>query len=461
MSYLMIRNPGVADHRGFTLLGVSTTRNLGYSGTIGQFGSGSKLSIALLLRHGISPIVACGNLKLTFDIKKEIVKDQIFRRVVVKYSGTDVDGVTKNSTEDLGFTLEWGVQDWKQLSMAFREFVSNAIDGSIVAGGSFKSIKFEIVEQPRAKAGYTSVFLPLTPEIEAIYSQLAALFLHFRNPKLLDCKCLPKFDPDVKCALIYKKGVLVSRSKNNSVFDYNLGDELTLDESRNANEWDVKYAVAKAIRKESAENLAYLIKRIQENPDVWEAHLDGGYLEPDCNDDLEERKKVFASAWRCIAGPKGVATTGSLALDSFILQKGFVPVKMPHGWMKALELYDVATENTVLSQNELDGKVISEATPEMIECTKRVWNFLETFKMTNGKALPEVKAFMSIMDGSAQTLGYYVPGGKEIYLHSSLGVGKMMFKVALEECVHYATGSTDGSRDLQDFLFNLVTEMAA
>ena len=37
--YLMIRNPGVADPRGFTLLGVSTTRSAGQTGTIGQFGS--------------------------------------------------------------------------------------------------------------------------------------------------------------------------------------------------------------------------------------------------------------------------------------------------------------------------------------------------------------------------------------------------------------------------------------
>ena len=75
----MIRNVGTADYRGFTLLGVSTTRYAGVTGTIGQFGSGSKHAIALLLRLGIKVYVVCGNLKMAFFIKTERVKGQEFR----------------------------------------------------------------------------------------------------------------------------------------------------------------------------------------------------------------------------------------------------------------------------------------------------------------------------------------------------------------------------------------------
>ncbi len=67
--YLMIRNPGVADHRSFTLIGASGTRFSNRPGTIGQFGSGSKLSIALLLRMGIRPVVCASNLKMEFFSK--------------------------------------------------------------------------------------------------------------------------------------------------------------------------------------------------------------------------------------------------------------------------------------------------------------------------------------------------------------------------------------------------------
>lgn len=462
MPYLCISNPGVADYRGITLLGVSTTRDAGYSGTIGTFGSGSKLALALLLRHNIEPVIVCGNLKMTFSVKDQTVKGQTFRQVCVKYSGTDLDGASKTSTEELGFTLEWGVQDWTRPAMGLREFVSNAIDGAIVAGGTHKAVEIEVCEKPRASRGYTSVYLPYTDTVEAMHKEIGTMFLHFGQPELLESKCLPKRFPNSDKVLIYKKGVLVSYSPGKSVFDYNLGDELTLDESRNANEWDVKYAVSKGLQGETSDNLATILKGVIDNPECWEAKLDGSYLS--CNsyaaaDTQAKRKEVFKDAWSRVAGPKGVVTSGSVALNSFVAEKGYTPVHVADGWAKALESYDVPSETKVLTKNELDGKTLSEATEEMLNCTKRVWALLEAFKLTNGKQCPNVQGFMSIMDGSGQTLGYYIVGGDTIYLHTSLGAGKMMFKVTLEEIVHYCTGSGDGSRDIQDFLFNLVTEM--
>ena len=128
--FLMIRNPGVADAAAFTLLGVSTTRSAGVAGTIGQFGSGSKNSLALLLRTNVNPVIICGNLKMDFFSKPKMVSGQQFDQVCVKYSGKEIDGTSKTSTDDLGFTLQWGIQDWNKTSMALREFVANAIDAA-------------------------------------------------------------------------------------------------------------------------------------------------------------------------------------------------------------------------------------------------------------------------------------------------------------------------------------------
>ena len=47
--FVCIQNPGVAPVEGFTLLGVSTTRDCGVEGTVGQFGSGNKHAINVLL----------------------------------------------------------------------------------------------------------------------------------------------------------------------------------------------------------------------------------------------------------------------------------------------------------------------------------------------------------------------------------------------------------------------------
>src|SRR5688572_26504438 len=134
-AFLKIENVGVSPPEGFTVFGVSLADTSSNSGVIGQFGSGSKHSVAVLLRSDLSPVVFAGTLKLEFGTRPQVVSDskstKDFKRVVVKYGGTDADGVSRSSTEDLGFVLDYGRQDWGDIALALREFVSNAIDRSI------------------------------------------------------------------------------------------------------------------------------------------------------------------------------------------------------------------------------------------------------------------------------------------------------------------------------------------
>jgi hypothetical protein len=462
--YLMIRNAGVVDHRSLTLIGASCTRFSNRPGTIGQFGSGFKLSIALLLRLGIRPVVTAGNLKMEFFSKPEYVNGQTFNRVCVKYSGKDIDGTSKTSTDDLGFVLEWGVQDWNRPSMALREFVSNAIDGSIENGSDYTGVEFEIVPQPRAKNGHTAVFLPYTEEVEKMYRQVGTMFLHFGAPDLLKSKLLPKREPSVDKVLIYKKGVLVAYVPGKSVFDYNLGDELTLDESRNANEWDVKYAVAQALKDATPEQLASILTAVLKDKDTWEGKLDSSYLTTSDYGDgtvKARRKETFQKAWKAVAGEKGVVTSGKTALNSFVAEKGYDPVTVPSPqWAAVLESYDVPTETKVLSKNEQEGKVITDASADMLASVDKIWGLFTAFNLTNGKDKPGAKAFYTIMEGSSQTWGYYVPGDTDVHLHRDLTAGPFLDKVTLEEVTHYVTGADDKSRDIQDFLFRMIVAMA-
>ena len=58
----------------------------------------------------------------------------------MKYGGTDpITGASRSSTEDLGFVLDYGKQDWTEVALALREFVSNAIDRSIRETGDWSS----------------------------------------------------------------------------------------------------------------------------------------------------------------------------------------------------------------------------------------------------------------------------------------------------------------------------------
>ena len=69
---------------------------------------------------------------------------------------------------------------------------------------------------------------------------------------------------DRKAAVIYRRGVRVREfesSDQESLFDYNLND-LTIDESRKASDWDVKHHCGKALANADKEILAMLFDRL-------------------------------------------------------------------------------------------------------------------------------------------------------------------------------------------------------
>ena len=135
-AYLKIENVGVCPPEGFTVFGISLADTSSNAGVIGQFGSGNKHGVAVLLRNELSPVVFAGTLKLEFSTRPQVVSDaqatKEFSRVVVKYGGSDpITGASRSATEDLGFVLDYGRQDWDEVALALREFVSNSIDRSI------------------------------------------------------------------------------------------------------------------------------------------------------------------------------------------------------------------------------------------------------------------------------------------------------------------------------------------
>ena len=139
----------------------------------GQFGSGNKHALNVLLRAKLFPVVFCGNHKLEFTTKpgkmKALEGDTNYNRVVVKHGGTDETGASVTYTEELSQTDEYGILDWNCLGMAFREFVSNAIDAAIAVNKQatqrqcewpWEGVKIELVpeEKVRAKKGFTQGF---------------------------------------------------------------------------------------------------------------------------------------------------------------------------------------------------------------------------------------------------------------------------------------------------------------
>jgi hypothetical protein len=482
-AFLKIENIGVCPPEGFTVLGVSLADKSNHQGVIGQFGSGNKHGVAVLLRHSLSPVVFAGTLRLEFGTRPQTVADsqasKEFARVVVKYGGTDPGtGSSRSSTEDLGFVLSYGEKDWTEVALALREFVSNAIDRSIREWGDWSGVSVEIVNenQVRARAGYTRVFVPLNSEAFGFYENIGKWFLHFSEPESLDLAILPKKNRNLgerKTAVIYRKGVRVrewSASDTESLFDYNL-NSLSIDEARKASDWDVKFYSGRALANADKRTLAVFFERLlnSTNP-AWEFTFDNCALTPSNRDKAEDilrRCRNWREAFAQVAGDHGVLTgTGTVEQ---LKRKGYKPVVVAENLVTAAMAYGVSTPASVLSVDELCGRQITEASPDALAAVDLVWDVIEEAGLTNGKAKPPVKCFTTILDAGVMLEGFYRNG--EVYINSDLAGGSSAFSgpqaltdrlltVALEEVAHYVTQATDCSRDFQNYLLDLAVKLA-
>ena len=482
-AYLKIENIGVCPPEGYTVLGVSLADTSQNEGVIGTFGSGAKNGVAVLLRNNLSPVVFAGTLKLEFGTRPQTVADsqasKEFGRVVVKYGGTDqATGANRSSTEDLGFVLEYGKQDWNEVAMALREFVSNAIDRSIREWGDWSGVTIEIVEesQVRAKKNHTRVFVPMNAEVFEFYNNLGKWFLHFSEPESLSNAILPKNNRnlgDRKAAVIYRRGVRVREfesSDQESLFDYNLND-LTIDESRKASDWDVKHHCGKALASADKDILAMLFDRLlNSDKGCWEFGFDTYSLQPcyyDSTEDQQRKRQNWQEAFSQVAGDDAVLS-GDGTADQ-LERKGYKPIKAPENLIRAAEQYGVQTPAKVLSADEMAGRKIMGPMPDAQAAVDYVWEMLEEVGLTQGKTKPPVFCFSSVLEAEVMLNGFYRDGtvfinqdlaGDASVLGGTSALSDRLVKVALEEVVHFVTnGSTDNSRDFQDFLLNLAVKL--
>lgn len=505
--FLMIQNPGVAPSEAFTLLGASTKRNHANSNMIGKFGTGNKQAIGVCLRNDLVPVVYAGNLRMEFSTRQQTVKNTTFNRVVVKFSGKDIDGSSRTSTEDLGYVLEHGSDDWQGIELGLREFVSNAIDQAIEEGENaflakfasdrpdfdmndaesiqsakdalttyrqtakdYKNVEMAIVDESkvRAKSGYTRVFIPVNGDVFSFFENIDKWFLHFKHDELLTQAILPKADRNLgssKTAVIYRRGVRVREvqiNPANSLFDYNLED-LKLDESRKCDDHYVAYSVASAWGKNaSVDNVAVLFQTVMNQSNVWELGLDFGFGMDWGN---TQTKKVWAEAWSRVAGDDYVIC--GQGAGEMARRKGYKTLEVADKFLRGAELCGIPTPATKLTKDQQEGLEIFDSTPTAEMVVDFAWGICERESMLNGKAKPSVKTFRKIMSGGSQSLGFY--RDNTVFLNLDLvdsqaeswkSVPNQTLVTAFEEVAHHITGATDNSRDFQDFAFNMVMLLA-
>lgn len=487
--YLMIQNPGVAPIEAYTVFGVSTTneseRNVGDDSDllIGRFGSGNKHAVNLSLRNSIQPMIFCGLMRLEFYVKSAICDDGLsktkYGKVHCRMSGKNLEGKTVKKDKDLSFALEYGIHDWTDISMAMREFVSNAIDRTIREEGKFLPaiengrLQVAIVEdtQVRAKDGFTRVFIPLTQEVQQFYNELGKRFLHFSEPELIREKILPKRLRNMSAMntpVVYRKGVFVRevRSDLPSLFDYNFGDDLAIDECRNVDDHVVLTCAANLFRTADVESLRKVFSNAIQKNRYWEIEYLPSYnlnVQYIWDSDLRQKcKENWDNAWKLASGDALLFEenpgTINLAADIAALKGHRVVGLNRSSWSDAAINTNVSqTVKSVLNEHEIEGIEFSEPTKFAQDAVDIVWEWIQECGLSFDKQKPFVVGFTNLANAESEKFGFYE--NEIVYInevHSNGGVNSRLLQTALDELTHHCTGSTDCSRDFQSFLMKMI-----
>lgn len=467
MLYLKIENVGEAPVEGFTLFGATTKRHENDPMVIGIFGGGVKSSLGLLLRNNISPTVYCGAKRLEFYTKDVTVPSAkrvtTHKKVCVRHSGES------NRTEELSFVLDYGTTDWTSVELAAREFVSNALDGSLDHTDNWDSVKIEIVDQSkvRAKKGLTQVFIPLTPEIQKFYNEIDKWFLHFKTPELLKEKILPKDERNQsgkQTAILYRRGVFVRQIENSdkaSIFDYNL--DFPINESRTFDDYQATHVISRAWRDATPIQLGRLLNAMYRNEDCWEKSLSGYSLltSEDNKDAIAKRSKNWKKAFDLVFNKTMVMTKEDRMVSQLVESKGYKPVQIPDGWIRAIKQYGLRTYDDVLTDDDLNSRTLSEATPAVVKTFEYVWGRLGEIGMLAGAKKPSLGCFYEPVKNETQTWGQYRAEENKILIHTDIADGSNEFlKWAMcEEICHCISQAEDFSRSFQCLLVRIISKL--
>lgn len=442
--YLMIQNPGVAPIEGFTVYGLSSARGSNNPSVIGQFGSGNKHATNLLLRQGINPIIYCGHNKLCFFTKPATMSDELgnvqYNRVYLSVGG---------KVQDLNFSVDYGSLDWTSVSMALREYVSNAIDRTLRGFGTInhKDFVVDIVPDYTSKDGTTRVFIPLTVDVQRFFNEINNWFLHFRgqqNTVLIE-------NDDNDASKIYRNGVFVRNAKK-GLFDYNFDKSLKIDESRNLSDYYVRdLAAAWLINYGTVEHFEHLIRNLVKGEDFFEAEF------PEYTAVTKERAKVIKLAWDNVTCGR-VLINDFPFIKEFCERKGYstVYVKSERWRSILMRSVGVLSYNDLLDTDEVEGLITDEPTQYMTDALNYLWGKLAGF--TKGKHKPAIVQFIKLVNAESTLLGSC--RNNIIYVNSDIADGSsdMLYATILEELVHYITGSRDCSRDFQEFLLKVIVK---
>lgn len=448
--YLMIENPGASSADLLTVIGASTSRH--QDELIGQFGSGFKYSIALLLRNNIKIKLFLGKQGYEFGSSPTIQKDvcgydayinEVYMRGFV--------GATK-AKKMLGFDKTFGEMDWQDPTMALREFVSNAVDASVKVQGNFSGCQLFYKDEKEVKGeeDTTRIFVEMTSEIENW--DLRKHFMLFDDDYDPKEHIIPKLVAKGNLR-VYRKGVLVGELPYPSLFDYNLSD-ISLKECRIITTEDARCGIALALKGAEQEHVETWLEAIRDEKNVFEI------MEVSTNElfshswdkNRQKKQETWKKAYHAVFGDKGIVCDTRVA-EEMVEKKGYNPVVVKPEMKNVLKSFGIRTSSDVLDHFEASGRQKIDLSPEQIQKMQDIWNLLEELGVTAGREIPTLEGFHTLMNASSLTFAYYDFARDTVGMSGDVinDAGHLFPTCAIEEYAHSITKSADFTRDMQDF----------
>lgn len=412
MKYIKIQNKGELDIRLLSLMGASTKR--GRDGKIGKFGTGLKYSISYLIKNNIYFRLFIGEKEIVFGVDPVEITGHTFHVITV-------DGQSSSLTTNMGL-------DWKPW-MILRELYCNAKDEE-------EGLIEDVYETPVGKEGYTTFFIQETLDFKEVREKWHEYFLDGSN-------CLQNEQefaiyPSKGPLKIYKQGVLVHESEQDSVFAYDLKN-CDINELREYTGY-CPYDLAHVITKLTPKNIETFIQLVNERS--YESDINyrwqGVNFGQNWASTIGEAKVISKKDFKNLESKGLVQESGELVVLPDKISE-VICYSLPH--VSALRLSDSLNSFYEVIDQELEAKIQ--------DCVK----MLQACKYD----IPAEAQFLIGVFGNPQCMGRVNLETKEIMIsaeHSRKSTFELITCI-VEECEHIRTGFYDETRAFQQHFINL------
>ena len=423
-TYLNISNPGEASSSAFRIMGDSTARG---TDQIGQFGSGAKHAILVLLRHKIQFKIFAGLREIPVNIVEEQHGN---RKIPVVY----IDNLPTS------MSLEFGAIDWTDPAMALRELICNALDQGSLIGDAVQFTTNELV--PTAGITQVQIEANIGGPIWAAASELDKMFLHYKS--LENTSILPK--EKASPLKFYRKGVFVSESPIETLFDYNdTKGQVKIDESRQFSGFNLSAMMVSCVNQaDYPQQDQWLLKihsevlsEYKQSPYEFTLSYYSFHYGDYCRNKARE---IASELYDC------KATTPEAYIEA--AKSGLKPLLAKYEIFDSLFGCDLEHARLIL-QSKARTVTICELRYSWKQLFDMTWNALEAKKLTNSKAKPTIQGFQHT--GKELLLGYVE--NDIIYLNND----QASIATAIEEIIHYCYGANDFTREFQEISMKMLS----